>query len=225
MKEWHRTSTRGLERALLDALGEWTEHNRAGAWALGDPKRSERQREFRLALGEFVGNALSYGAGSPPPRDDVMAFTLGNIVDSYRDIFPARGMKLDDILSLPPPGPDSWVVDRVARHPAVSMNPVDPKVGKSWMWRCIAAAVSSELREVLGRSIAVNMPVLFVELDEPDASVFEHYKLLDVRGAPGSTTIRTTAGNASPSVRPIASPGWRSTHATSGRGWSSSTPC
>ena len=168
---------------MLDVLGEWTEYNRAGARALGDPKRSERQREFRLALGEFVGSALSCGAGLPPPKDDVLAFTLGNIVDGFRDIFPARGMMLDDILTLPPPGPDSWVVDRVARRPGVSMTPADPKCGKSWLWRCIAAAVSSDLREVLGRSIAANMPVLFVEIDGPDASVFEHYKLLGVRAA------------------------------------------
>ena len=189
MQSWFGDPTHDNLRALMRCAREWRDSNRRGAELVRRIDGSIKQRHFREQLREHVRAALDIGEedGAKPARDDVLVHGMYDLLDLFDELSPSRGFTVDEMVDRhrareANPQRDSWVVDRLLRAGGVGLALGDPKSGKSALARCTAMAVSGGEDMYLGRRVA-NGPCIFVELDEPEASVGEHYAEIQIPGA------------------------------------------
>ena len=100
---------------------------------------------------------------------------------------PARGVLVAELVArhlarLQNPRYEEWVIDGLLRAKTLAVLIGWPKAGKTSLARCISMAVAGYKLTWLGRAIARG-PVIFIELDEPEITVANHYAQILVRGA------------------------------------------
>ena len=80
------------------------------------------------------------------------------------------------------PDYEEWVIEGLLRPTTLGVLIGWPKAGKTSLARCLSMAVASGEQTWLGRWIARG-PVIFIELDEPEITVANHYAQILVPGA------------------------------------------
>ena len=100
---------------------------------------------------------------------------------------PARGVMVDELVArhqarLQNPDYEEWVIEGLLRPTTLGVLIGWPKAGKTSLARCLSMAVAGDKMTWLGRAIARG-PVIFIELDEPEITVANHYAQILVRGA------------------------------------------
>ena len=84
--------------------------------------------------------------------------------------------------SLQNPDYEEWVIEGLLRPTTLGVLIGWPKAGKTSLARCLSMAVAGDKMTWLGRRIARG-PVIFIELDEPEINVANHYAQILVPGA------------------------------------------
>lgn len=100
---------------------------------------------------------------------------------------PARGVLVAELVArhlarLQNPDYEEWVIEGLLRPTTLGVLIGWPKAGKTSLARCLSMAVASGEQTWLGRWIARG-PVIFIELDEPEITVANHYAQILVPGA------------------------------------------
>ena len=184
MRAWHDAPTHDRLGALIACAREWRAANERGAEMVRKIQGGIEQRHYREHVRETL--RIDEGGGSVP-SDDVLVHGMYNLLDRYDDVFPSRGLTLDQIVARhrereANPERNSWLVDGLLRAGGLSVMSSDPKCGKSCLARCLAVAVAGGEDAFIGRRVA-NGPAIFVELDEPEESAAEHYAAIQIPDA------------------------------------------
>ena len=77
---------------------------------------------------------------------------------------------------------EEWIIEGLLRATTLGVLIGWPKAGKTCLARCLSMAVAGGEKTWLGRAIARG-PVIFIELDEPEITVANHYAQILVPGA------------------------------------------
>ena len=200
------TASREITRELapsVDAVGDWQrlfaadpseEHLRGlmravrvrRQWdaedmqAVEDFQAERRRRHFCERVADHVRDDHA-------TSDAVRAANMEDMLATYDELFPSRGVSLDDIVrrhewrQLDPSTP-TWRIEGMMRRHGVTLFSGDPKSGKTVFGRCLSVAVSGGEQVFCGLRVEP-CPVIFIELDESEETVDEHFAEIAIPGA------------------------------------------
>ena len=167
---------RGLMRAVR-VRRQWTAEEIQAVEAFDDQRR---RRHFCEHVAEHV-------RGDPATTDDVRAANMEDLLVRYDELFPSRGVSLDDIVRRHEwrqfdPSTPTWRIAGMMRRSGVTLFSGDPKSGKTVFGRCLSVAVSGREQVFCGLRVEP-CPVIFLELDESEETVDEHFAEIAIPGA------------------------------------------
>ena len=142
---------RGLMRAVR-VRRQWTAEEIQAVEAF-DAQR--RRRHFCEHVAEHV-------RGDPATTDDVRAANMEDLLVRYDELFPSRGVSLDDIVRRHEwrqfdPSTPKWRIAGMMRRSGVTLFSGDPKSGKTVFGRCLSVAVSGR-EQVFCESAPAQVP-------------------------------------------------------------------